>query len=273
MRRRVLLAVLAVLSIVVMGCDLRTTAPPGTAPVRYRDAVFTTVVTTSDITFGSAVNQQGQTVTLKLDFYVPSGDTVTKRPAIVWVHGGSFSSRRQDLRRAGRRGHDVRQEGLRERVDQLPAAPSGCSAGAPTADCVTPSSTPSTTPRPRCASCGPTPPTYGVDPTRIAIGGTSAGAITALNVGFDPTDLGTAATPASRRPSGRGLAVGRRHPHHADARRCAEPAVPRHGRSAGALPVGRRHPGRRHRRRARVRAHHVDRRRPRPLLPLSATRS
>ena len=30
--------------------------------------------------------------TLKLDVYQPHGDTVTKRPAIVWVHGGGFKT-------------------------------------------------------------------------------------------------------------------------------------------------------------------------------------
>ena len=40
--------------------------------------------------YGSAVNNSGQTVTLELDIYEPTGDTVTERPAIVWVHGGSF---------------------------------------------------------------------------------------------------------------------------------------------------------------------------------------
>jgi len=37
--------------------------------------------------------------------------------------------------------------------------------------------------------------TYGVDPTRIAIGGSSAGAITALNVGASPDNPGTSGNP------------------------------------------------------------------------------
>ncbi|MGZ4716976.1 MAG: hypothetical protein ACXWCB_09815, partial [Acidimicrobiales bacterium] len=92
MRRRAPLAVLAMIVLVSVGCDLRLTPPPGTAPVRYRDAVFASVTTTSDVVYGSAVDQQGQTVSLTLDSYLPVGDSVTSRPAIVWVHGGSFSS-------------------------------------------------------------------------------------------------------------------------------------------------------------------------------------
>ena len=65
--------------------------PPGTAPVRYRDPIFSAVTVTSNVTYGSAVNLENQTITLQLDMYQPTGDTVTSRPAIVWVHGGSFS--------------------------------------------------------------------------------------------------------------------------------------------------------------------------------------
>ncbi len=36
---------------------------------------------------------------------------------------------------------------------------------------------------------------YGIDPGRIAVGGSSAGAITALNVGYSPNEVGTSGTP------------------------------------------------------------------------------
>ena len=54
---------------------------------------------------------------------------------------------------------------------------------------------PSTTRRRPCASCARTPPTYRIDTGRIAIGGTSAGAITALNVGANADDPGTSGSP------------------------------------------------------------------------------
>ena len=194
MRRRVLLAVLAVLSIVAMGCDLRTTAPPGTAPVRYRDAVFTSVVTTSNITFGSAVNQQGQTVTLKLDSYVPSGDTVTKRPAIVWVHGGSFSSGDKTSPELVDEATTFAKKGY-VNVSINYRLASGCSAGTPTAACVTSIVDAKHDAQAAVRFLRANAAAYGVDPTRIAVAGTSAGAITALNVGFDPTDPGTSGNP------------------------------------------------------------------------------
>src|SRR5262245_52832288 len=57
---------------------------------RYDTEVFTTVTTTSNITFGASNDASGAAVTLTLDVYEPSGDTATIRPLIVWVHGGSF---------------------------------------------------------------------------------------------------------------------------------------------------------------------------------------
>ncbi|HEY5076892.1 MAG TPA: hypothetical protein VIJ48_05270, partial [Acidimicrobiia bacterium] len=82
MRRRLLLPLLALLVLVAAGCDWPNIIPPGTAPVRYRDPVFDAVTVTNNVTYGSAVNLENQTVTLQLDMYQPTGDTVTSRPAI-----------------------------------------------------------------------------------------------------------------------------------------------------------------------------------------------
>lgn len=73
--RRLLFALVAVLALVAVGCDWQKVVPPGAAPLRYRDAVFTGVTTTSNVTYGSAVDQQAQTVTLRLDVYAPTGGT------------------------------------------------------------------------------------------------------------------------------------------------------------------------------------------------------
>jgi acetyl esterase/lipase len=61
------------------------------APLRYRDTVFSSYTLTSDLVYGSAPDLTGTTVPLKLDLYRRAGDTVTRGPAIVWVHGGGFS--------------------------------------------------------------------------------------------------------------------------------------------------------------------------------------
>ncbi|MEO0311656.1 MAG: hypothetical protein RIQ89_1313 [Bacteroidota bacterium] len=57
---------------------------------RFDQEVFPNVNVTSDVVFGSNVDYQGDTVQLTMDIYQPDGDTLTQRPVIVWVHGGSF---------------------------------------------------------------------------------------------------------------------------------------------------------------------------------------
>ena len=120
MRARFSLVVLAALSILTAGC-WPYAAPPGAAPLRYRDAIFTGVTRTNGLTYGSAINQLGQNQTLTFDLYTPTGDTNTSRPAIVWVHGGSFAFGDSSSPGARRRGDDDGHEGLREHLDQLPA--------------------------------------------------------------------------------------------------------------------------------------------------------
>ena len=63
-------------------------APNGDAPLRYRDAVFSTVTKTSNIVWGSAPDRSGNPVELKLDMYAPTGDTATSRPVVVLAHSG-----------------------------------------------------------------------------------------------------------------------------------------------------------------------------------------
>ena len=57
---------------------------------RYASNVYSTINTTSNITYGQNNSWSGANTTLKLDFYEPQGDTAATRPLIIWVHGGSF---------------------------------------------------------------------------------------------------------------------------------------------------------------------------------------
>ena len=57
--RRLLFALAGVLALVAAGCDLQKVVPPGDAPLRYRDTVFTVVTTTRNVAYGAAVDQQG----------------------------------------------------------------------------------------------------------------------------------------------------------------------------------------------------------------------
>jgi len=63
------------------------------AQVRYRDVVFSRLEVKNAIAYGSAMNRYNlKTETLLLDLYAPKGDTETKRPAVVVVHGGGLIS-------------------------------------------------------------------------------------------------------------------------------------------------------------------------------------
>jgi len=64
--------------------------PEGAEPLRYRDALFANVTRTDGLSYGSAPDLQGNPVDLKLDLYQPQGDTVSRRPAVIWIHGGGF---------------------------------------------------------------------------------------------------------------------------------------------------------------------------------------
>ncbi len=165
MRRSISVVVIAVAALVASSCVSPLTPPPGDAPLRYRDAVFTNVDKTSDVVYGSALN-----------LAEPDRDAQARRLPAERRHRDESAcdrvgarrivqQRRQDLARAGRRGEHVRQEGLRQRLDQLPADAGwllGRRARPRTAS--PPSSTPSTTRRRRCGSSAPTPPPTSVDP-------------------------------------------------------------------------------------------------------------
>jgi acetyl esterase/lipase len=167
--------------------------PPGPAPLRYRDAVFASVATTSNIVYGSAVNYSGQTVTLLLDLYEPVGDVVAERPTIVWVHGGSFAFGDKTSPELVDEATVFSMKGYVNVSINYRLEPPGCSAGAPTVQCVVAINEAMQDAQTAVRFLRTNAAIYGIDVDRIAIGGTSAGAITALNVGFMSSEDPTAA--------------------------------------------------------------------------------
>ena len=57
---------------------------------RYYDDVFQNVTIYSGLVYGQNTDVSGNNQVLKLDFYKPTGDTVTHRPVIILAFGGSF---------------------------------------------------------------------------------------------------------------------------------------------------------------------------------------
>jgi hypothetical protein len=59
---------------------------------RFKAAVFQTVDSINAIAYGSAMNIKGSAETLLMDLIFPQGDTMKKRPLVVFIHGGGFQS-------------------------------------------------------------------------------------------------------------------------------------------------------------------------------------
>ena len=57
---------------------------------RYSTDVYSNITTTSGIVYGQNTTYSGASFTLTLDFYEPASDTSSARPLIIWAHGGSF---------------------------------------------------------------------------------------------------------------------------------------------------------------------------------------
>jgi acetyl esterase/lipase len=188
---------LVLLALVATGCGLHTLTPPGPAPLRYRDQVFTAVTKTTDVSYGSAVDQNGVTQDLKLDIYEPTGDTNTLRPAMIWVHGGSFSSLDKTSGELVTEATDLAKKGyFNVSIDYRLYGP-GCSASGAAGQigCVQAMIDAQHDAQAAVRFLRKNATTYRIDPDRIAIGGSSAGAITALHVAANSEDPGTSGNP------------------------------------------------------------------------------
>ncbi len=189
MRTRRILFLAAAVALVAAGCDYPNIDPGGAAPVRYRDPIFNSVTTTSDVTYGTATNLSNQTVTLKLDVYrPPASDTVTSRPAVVWVHGGSFSGGSKTSAEIVDEATTLGKEGYVGFSIDYRLESGGCSSSVPTTNCLKAIVEAKEDAQTAVRWVRAHAAAYGVDPNRIAIGGTSAGAITAANVGYSNTE-------------------------------------------------------------------------------------
>jgi acetyl esterase/lipase len=194
MVRRAVALSIALVAVIVLGACM-VPRPPGDSPLRYRDTVFSQVDITRDLQYGSATAQDGTPTALKLDLYQPRGDTQTKRPALVWVHGGGFSG--GDKADPADTDFSTTFAKLGYVVVSINYRLINTACGG--------SSTP-----PPCFAAAidaqhdaqaavrwlrMNAATYRLDATRIGIGGISAGAITATEVGLHSDDPGDSGNP------------------------------------------------------------------------------
>ena len=66
------------------------TAQLDTTRARYYQPIFRNVTVTQAVPYGSAITAFGQPQTLLMDVYEPAGDTVRRRPLIIFAHEGGF---------------------------------------------------------------------------------------------------------------------------------------------------------------------------------------
>jgi len=79
---------LLALSSMLTVASMKAQSPCATG--RYASDTFSNVTTSSNVVYGSNIKANGTTQSLTMDIYQPTGDLETARPLIVWAHGGSF---------------------------------------------------------------------------------------------------------------------------------------------------------------------------------------
>ncbi len=182
-RGRLASIVLVFAAVVMAGCE-QYVAPPGSGTIRYRDEIVTAVDKTADVQYGSAVNQQNVTVNLLADIYRPNGDTVARRPLVIFVHGGSFCCGSKTSPEIVDEANYLAKRGYVTASISYRLSPGGCAAGGVTLECITAIIQAREDAQTAISWFRANAATYRIDTGRIAIAGTSAGAITAADVAF-----------------------------------------------------------------------------------------
>ncbi|HEY9560677.1 MAG TPA: alpha/beta hydrolase [Anseongella sp.] len=149
---------------------------------RYLEEVFSKVDSVPDVIYGQAINYQGENQSLFFDFYSPYGDTSRRRPLLIYAHGGGFGGGSRKYPSIGtmceklaRRGYAV--ANISYRLDpHFDYSKSDTNRRAIT-DAMHDM-------RAAVRFFKANQAKYGIDTSNIFIGGESAGAVTAMTVGY-----------------------------------------------------------------------------------------
>jgi acetyl esterase/lipase len=187
------LVALALGATLLAGCTVPR--PPGDGTLRYRDQVFSAVTTTNDITYGRAPLDDGTQVDLKLDLYQPAGDTAAKRPAVVWVHGGGFTTGDKSSGR-GKATFFAQLGYVAVSINYRLLSPDGCGGNPnPTPLCQHAALEAQHDAQAAVRWLRANASTYKIDTDRIAMAGGSAGAVTSVLAATHSEDPGTSGNP------------------------------------------------------------------------------
>jgi len=170
------LVAVAVATALLAGCTVPR--PGGDGQLRYRDQVFSGVTVTKDLAYGTGPDH-------KLDLYQPAGDTVTKRPVVVWIHGGGFTM--GDKSTSASRATFLAKLGyVVASINYRLLSPDGCGGNPdPTPICEQAALAAQEDAQAAIDWLRANASTYRLDTTRIASAGASAGAVTSLLVDWD----------------------------------------------------------------------------------------
>lgn len=163
-------------------------APEGGPSGRYTDRVFASAARSTATYATASALIGGAPTTLWLDIYQPVGDTLAARPAIVWIHGGGFvGGSRGDLADIAtayaRRGYVTFSIDYRlDRGSRCGAVQDGVTDPQVVARCAAVIAAAQEDALDAIRWVRDNAATYRIDTTRVAVGGSSAGAVTALNV-------------------------------------------------------------------------------------------
>jgi acetyl esterase/lipase len=183
------------LAVVVAGTGC-TSGPPPAGTTRYRTTVFAQYTTDRDIQYGAV-----GTTPLRLDLYRPQGDTVARRPAIVWAHGGAFIAGDKASDPATTLAQEFARMGyVTVSINYRLITGTFCTGFAITEPCRKAVIDSSHDAQAAVRWLRANADRYGIDADRIAMGGASAGAVLATAVGVAADDPGTSGNPGY--PSG-----------------------------------------------------------------------
>jgi predicted esterase len=187
-----LVAVVAIA--LITGCTVPR--PPGASPLRYRDSIFSSVVVTSNLQYGTAPDAQGNPAALRLDLYrPPNTDTQTSRPALVWVHGGGFSGGDKTNFVPVDVANTFAKQGYVVASINYRLLGPGCTSNPGMPSCTIAALEAQHDAQAAVRWLRVNAGLLGIDPTRIGIGGESAGAITSTLVGLHSEDVGSSGNP------------------------------------------------------------------------------
>jgi acetyl esterase/lipase len=194
-RRRGLTAVGAAVVLAASACTGAgsniTKPPPGMTAGRYKTQVFNSVQKTANLQYGTI-----EGTNLQLDLYRPAGDQVTKRPALVWAHGGAFVAGSKDADPATNLAQDFAKLGyVTVSINYRLITGTICTGLAITPACRTAVINSAHDAQAAVRWLRKNADQYGIDPDRIGMSGDSAGAVLATAVGMAADDPGTSGNP------------------------------------------------------------------------------